>query len=616
MRLEETTDRVLTEIDPKLQRIIERNTREKTNLTTAVDGEEHFIPVIAKVTDIDEWNTIPGVKHKADMGLAPDKSGRIVTARVDMNELENVRKSSAVLSLKLAQPVSTTLNKTTEEINARTDLLPPSIAKDHAGHGVVVGIVDIGCDAVHNNFRNSDDSTRLLTLWNQHATGETYTGPFGYGRVFSKEEINQAIQAENPYEALMIPDELIHYIHDEPWHGTHVMDIAAGNGKGTGTPGVAPKADLVFVELAANDIPWDGARAVGHFFGDSAQVLEAVRYIFDTAGERPCVVNLSLGTNGGPHDGTSLVEQGFDAILNEKPNRAIVIAAANSYGDGIHASGKIVEGNTFDLRWEIKPNDYTSNELEIWYNGGDEFVLEVIDPTGLSIGTVQLGSNATAKNQTGQVVMFVAHRKHDPNNQDNLIGVFLERGVSPGTWTLRLHGKKVIDGDFHAWVERDDPSRRQPNNQSKFASPNNNSHTLGSIACGHKSIVVGSYNAYDPKKTISAFSSAGPTRDGRQKPEISAPGHTVIAAKSGSKDGTTTMSGTSMASPAITGVVALILAEANAQGIKLSIDQTREIVDKAARKNPPNASAWDERYGFGRIDAKAAIEAIKSLVPV
>lgn len=67
-------------------------------------------------------------------------------------------------------------------------------------------------------------------------------------------------------------------------HGTHVMDIAAGNGQGTGTPGVAPSADLVFVELAANDIPWEGRDVVGSTLGDSAQLLDAVKYVLDTAG--------------------------------------------------------------------------------------------------------------------------------------------------------------------------------------------------------------------------------------------------------------------------------------------------------------------------------------------
>ena len=87
--------------------------------------------------------------------------------------------------------------------------------------------------------------------------------------------------------------------------GTYVMDICAGNGGGSDAPGFAPEADMVFVDVSHSDIPFVGPQVVGSSFGDSTQLLEAVRYIFDKAGDRPCVVNISLGTNGGPHDGTT-----------------------------------------------------------------------------------------------------------------------------------------------------------------------------------------------------------------------------------------------------------------------------------------------------------------------
>ncbi|MED1287565.1 S8 family serine peptidase [Bacillus mycoides] len=117
---------------------------------------------------------------------------------------------------------------------------------------------------------------------------------------------------------------------------------------------------------------------------------------------------------------------------------------------------------------------------------------------------------------------------------------------------------------------------------------------------------------------LSWFSSAGPTKDGRQKPEISAPGHQVIAAAtdtitSNTTDGVTAMSGTSMAAPAVTGVIALVLAEAQAKGINLTIDQIRDILIKTARKNPPEGEGWNDRYGWGRIDASKAVEEIISM---
>ncbi len=390
------------------------------------------------------------------------------------------------------------------------------------------------------------------------------------------------------------------------------MDIAAGNGHGTGTPGVAPNADLVFVELAASDIPWGGRDVVDSTLGDSKQLLDAVKYILDTAGERPCVINISLGTNGGPHDGTSLFEQSIDDLLIGKSNRSIVIAASNSYNDRIHASDVVSQGNSVDLHWQVNNGDFTFNELEIWYDGTDEFLVELITPNGESLGSIALGENGSILNNQGETLIFATNRRSDPNNGDNEIGIFLERGLPKGTWTIRLHGSSVNNGKFHAWIERDDKG------QSKFTPPNDNTHTLGSLSCGHKSIVVGSYDAHVPDAPLSRFSSAGPTKDGRQKPEISAPGHKVVAAAtdtitSNTTDGVTEMSGTSMAAPAVTGVIALILAEAQSKGINLTIDQIHDILIKTARKNPPEGEGWNDRYGWGRIDASKAVEEIISM---
>ena len=388
------------------------------------------------------------------------------------------------------------------------------------------------------------------------------------------------------------------------------MDIACGNGSGSRVPGVAPNADIIFVQISASDIAWEGPAVVDSNFGGSVQLLEAIQFIFEQAGTRPCVTNISLGTNGGPHDGTNLVEQGIDAIVTAEPNRAVVIAASNSYDDGIHASGRVTERSFVDLVWQIGWFDFTHNEMEIWYSKDDQLQLELIDRDDRSIGTLDLGTSAEIYNQANELLFFVAHRQGDPNNGDNTIGIFMNtEAISSGLPTqlkLRLHGIAISNGQFHAWIERDDPG------QSSFAPPHDNSHTLGSISCGQHSIVVGSYDAHTTGQPLSWFSSAGPTRDGRQKPEISAPGHNVLAANSSTRVGITRMSGTSMAAPAVTGVVALILAEARSLNNKLTSEQIRDILAKTARSNPPSMP-WDDRYGMGRVDASAAVQQVRNL---
>jgi subtilisin family serine protease len=168
----------------------------------------------------------------------------------------------------------------------------------------------------------------------------------------------------------------------------------------------------------------------------------------------------------------------------------------------------------------------------------------------------------------------------------------------------------VSDGAFHAWIERNDRS------QSSFAPPHDNTHTLGSISCGRLSLVVGSYDAHKPAKPLSWFTSGGPTRDGREKPEVSAPGHDVLAAHSRTGTGLTRKSGTSMAAPAVTGMVALLLSEAAALGRNLDAAFIRRLVIDAARSDPPAAGGWHDRYGHGRIDAAAALTALAAPGPV
>src|SRR4029079_18346313 len=240
-------------------------------------------------------------------------------------------------------------------------------ACDLNGSDVIIGIVDRGCDFAHRNFRDDSGYTRLLYLWDQRRTAEDVRHlprGFNYGRTFDAARIDGAL-----LQTEMDPYSFLDYPLAAASHGTHVMDIAAGNGKGTGRPGVAPKADLIFVDLANGDadpfspggplvsLQTQAAQRFGteEHLGNSRYLLGAVAYIFDKAERlgRPCVVNLSLSTYGGPHDGSTLVEMGFEELL-KKPGRAIVISAGNAGEMDIHASGTVAKGRTKSLAWEFE----------------------------------------------------------------------------------------------------------------------------------------------------------------------------------------------------------------------------------------------------------------------
>jgi subtilisin family serine protease len=584
------TTQKAVQMDPELMRnIVLQRSGERKPATASTSENE--VAVIVKVTDVSALNSYTEIRSLVFIGETNDGS-YIVTARIPAKRAEFVRSLPIVQSLKAARKLRPVLTETVNDIEAGK-FLGNSVA-GAGGKNTIVGIVDFGCDFKHTNFRSGNKS-RILKIWDQRTFSKSPVVP--YGALYTQADIENALGQNNPYAALG-------YGPDASSHGTHVMDIAAGNGVGSGMSGIAPEADIIFVEVDSSDIPWDGPEVVDVSFGDSVHLLEALRFIFDEAKNTPCVVNVSLGTNGGPHDGSTLVEQGIDSLVKQQPGRAVVIAAANSFADNIHASSLLAPGASIDLCWELTGSKMMEDEMDIWYNGDGRLAIELLDESGASKGEVEPGEIGLEKDQQGPYI-FISNRLNDPNNHDNHIGIYL-KGRS-GTWTVRLKNTAQEAATFHAWIERND------NAQSCFNPAHDNSYTLGSISCGEYSIVVGSYDAHRSNKPLSWFSSSGPTRDGRQKPELSAPGHDVLAASALSGNGVVSKSGTSMAAPAVTGAIAVLLGEATNRGLSLTINDIRSMLIKSARPISAN-QAWDPRYGFGRLSLKQAVAALPGMV--
>lgn len=606
MRFEWTN--IFADIDPRLQILIQRRRRGLSTPPTA-STEVGEVAAIAKVNDLKAWLSMTEVREGAVLGSTSD-GDIIVTARVPVSRLQSVRTSPCVVSLQASQ----SLQLATEELISQPPYLQEngenfeplfdveSSLDKQQGKNAVVGIIDVGCDFVHQNFRHPDGSTRILALWDQDGSSAP-DSPFGYGKVYSSAEINQALQAQDPYKALG-------YYPGKYAHGTHVMDIAAGNGNGTGNPGVAPQADIVFVHFstgAVETVSTNGNLAVDKSLGDTTELVEAVDFIFEMADERPCTINISLAMHGGPHDGTALVEQSIDALVEAKPNRAVVIAAGNSYFKGIHASGKVEQNGFTDLHWDIPRGHWQYKALELWYEGADKFRLEIIPPDSEPLVSLQLGENGEIVDEDDNTVIYLSHRFCDPNNRDNMIGVFMESRILGGIWTLRLHGVEVENGDFHAWIEREDGS------QTSFIPPHDNTHTVNSIGCGRNIIMVGSYDPTKPSQPLSYFSSSGPTRDERKKPDFIAPGQNIWAASSLTQIQSYRKSGTSMSAPVVTGIIALMLSEARDRNIELDINQIRDILIQSAEKNFPEDPLEKARYGYGPIDVNVALSLIRAM---
>jgi subtilisin family serine protease len=642
-------ENVTPDMDPTLQYYCVKKAQGIRKLKTASTHIDE-VAVIARVID-DEYDNFDKlmneVKGRIGVKIPPNSQDHekvktsIVTARIPIDSVERVRaEKKIVMSLKASRRLKSALFRTVRDIGAIRDEGANSLPKESladGGRDVIIGIVDVGLNLFHEKFRNKKDegeTTRILSFWNQSADPDVKEGelgergPYGYGRVFSKENIDKALKTGDPFKALnynlfVTPNE-----HDGV-HATPVADIAAGNNRGRknqfgeGNPGIAPNADIVFVELSSSGIAGAnpvnraslrGDAALEASFADSAQLLEAIAYIFDFAKSlgKPCVVNISLGTHGGPHDGSTPIENAIDRLVSEFPNRAVVIAAGNFANEKTHASGT-VSSEPFNLEWEVREGDPTGNELEIWYSGDDPLQVDIIAPGGEKVVKLNARQNRDIP-VNGRSMLFAVHRIKDPNNDANLINLFLEKGTTPGTWTVRLSRSSDKDVDFHAWIERDHKGR------SIFLDPASDV-TLSSIACSEKAIVVGAYDAHtgDPARKVFPSSSSGPTRLGGRKPDISAPGVGIKAASFEgdlSRDATAVfpVDGTSMASAVVTGVVALMLSEARKRKIDLDIEQIRRILIEASR-DENSEEKWDKQSGFGRISASKAIKKVIAMAP-
>jgi subtilisin family serine protease len=262
--------------------------------------------------------------------------------------------------------------------------------------------------------------------------------------------------------------------------------------------------------------------------------------------------------------------------------------------------------------------DRTPNELEIWYSPRDELQVRLIDPAGNATAVVAPGQTEIHDFPGGNNA-FVDSERFSPLNGDARIFIAVDRGtaqrIASGIWNVEITAVRVRAGRFDAWIERD--IRDRANNfadQSFFVGVDFDPvMTLGTPATSRRGISVANYDHVTVAPSSS--SSRGRTRDGRDKPEVAAPGTNILSscAMGGRPNGTggahpmrTTMSGTSMAAPHVAGIAALLLE----QDPTLSAAQIRKAL--LASANPPNGVVpFDTAWGYGRVDAAEAAQLLR-----
>lgn len=464
------------------------------------------------------------------------------------------------------------------------------------GENVIIGAVDTGIDYTHLDFRYDADndgfeeSSRILSIWDQ-------TVGF-FGTMYSNEDIESDIAA-----GFGAGEGLVRQ-RDTSGHGTHVMGIAAGDGSAApaaGFVGVAPEARIIMVKTT--------------FF--TSDILAGASYIFDRAEEQglPAVVNLSLGGHDGPHDGTSLFERALDELVGQ-PGRAIVVSAGNEGDKAIHVA-QTLNGDSFTFY--IVPSS-GSLDLTMWYPGDSSFTMTVVPPGGSPL-VVPTGTRKGAVATNWSISVDNALHGANPNNNDNEARIMLRDLLVFTPWEITVSDAGG-GGRFDGWITRADAGM--------ILGGDGPSLTIAEPGNAVQVITVGSFNSTSrwpslagdqdfserfPVGEISNFSSRGPTRDGRQKPEIAAPGAWIISALSADSfaplflthpAGVHSMNlGTSMAAPYVSGVIALIFAV----DPRLTKAEIREIITTTATEDRFTGRVPNPYFGWGKVDRAAAVGA-------
>ena len=329
-------------MDVRLQRLVAFRQHGETKPATATTAADE-VAVIAKVSDLAAFEEMSEV----NMGVVVGETAGDGTHDPHRARARGPAGAHPPAALRGQSQVGPAPFTPTHRHHHRCPGTPQRSARSRiaaGGAGVVVGIVDIGCDFAHRNFLNSSGGTRLRKLWDQNGSGQG-EGAFDYGTIFRPDAINAALRKPDPYEALGYGPEPA-----QPRTAPTSWTSRPATGGGTGNPGVAPRGGPHLRGRRQQRHPVERGgrgraelRRLGPAVGGAGVRLPRGR------GRQPCVINVSLGTNGGPHDGSTLVEQGIDRLLDAAPNRGVCIAASNSFADGIHSAATVPASGSFDL---------------------------------------------------------------------------------------------------------------------------------------------------------------------------------------------------------------------------------------------------------------------------
>ena len=486
---------------------------------------------------------------------------------------------------------------------------------NNQGAGVIVGFVDTGINYTDSLFRNVDGSTRIIGIWDQTNNSDNSNNienetakPFSafsalYGTQYTAEEINLALNSDNP--ASIVPT------RDENGHGTFLASIAAGNrDERAGFSGAAPQASIAMVKLKPAKqylrdfyLIQDGAEAY-----QENDIMMGVSYLYFLARKysMPLVVCIPLGTNIGSHMGMSRLGQYLNQV--SLSNGSAVITAAGNETGARHHFRAVMDASTDEVTAELRVGEREAGfSMELWAENMGVYTVGFISPTGEVAReiSVPLRGENTVSFLLEQTQITVYTQIADVSSGSQFIFMRFENPMS-GIWRILIRNSLDIRETFHIWLPvrgfiTDETYFLRPDPDTIITDPGNARYPITVTAYDHT------------KNSIYIHASRGYSLSGRIKPDLAAPGVNILGASVSGRR-LTRMSGTSVSAAHLAGAAAILLnwGVLNANYPYLNTPVLKSIFVRGAQRNP--ALTYPNReFGYGTLNLYEAFLHLRNL---
>lgn len=459
---------------------------------------------------------------------------------------------------------------------------------DLSGNGVVVGIVDTGIDYQNPVFQYGNQTTKIYSLWDQTISDLSENARLGYGSEYSKEQINEALQSENPLD--IVPST------DSSGHGTFMSGMIAGNPmEEEGFSGVAPGVELVVVKLRQARAYLKEYYCMDPSFEAYAEtdIMLGIRYIalVATQLQKPLVIYMGLGTSQASHLGTGPLDE-YLSMLALLRGTGIVACGGNEGQARHHYAGQVTNGSN-KVELKVGSNEYGFT-MELWGIPPNQYYVDIESPSGQRTGRIAGGIRGQRE------VSFLLEGTSlvvDYFTVDTSAGapVVMMRFLNPseGVWNIYVSDENMGQREFDVWLPitnflTEDTFFLQPTPYNTLVSPGN----TGALMC------AANYNQNN--NSIYIDSSRGFPRNSI-KPDFVAPGVEVLGILPRNRFGRKT--GSSVSGSIVAGIAALMLEWGSVQGNDTEINTTRirNYLIRGARRD--NDQIYPNReWGYGIVD--------------